>query len=173
MGLAFYPSLLVSHTGSSTMGRSGLTQEEFYEKARANGYIPGAHEANDTLRNRVSYTTKTFKDQNKILDRWIESLRGLSSADGTSEFTQTLTTLQPPGPGVPYPDFAVIKDFLRDYVARSKGRLDPKRPCADSVVAYAEWFFAGFTRVTGNELYPDDPSEVYHVSLPNPERCRM
>ena len=33
-----------------------------------------------------------------------------------------------------------------------------------SLIAVAEWFFAGFTRVTDTETNEDDRSEVYSVS---------
>ena len=37
-----------------------------------------------------------------------------------------------------------MKDFLRFYVATSRGKI-VERPTADSVNTFAEWFFAGFT----------------------------
>jgi hypothetical protein len=41
-----------------------------------------------------------------------------------------------------------------------------EKPTVDSVNTVAEWFFAGFTRVTGTETDPEERSEVYHVSQP-------
>lgn len=37
-----------------------------------------------------------------------------------------------------------------------------KRPTVDSVLIAAEWFFAGFCRITGTEVETDDRSEVYN-----------
>jgi len=56
-----------------------------------------------------------------------------------------------------------MKDFLRFHAAISKGRLD-RCTTVDSVNTFAEWFFAGWTRVTGGIISEDDRSEVYHVS---------
>jgi hypothetical protein len=46
--------------------------------------------------------------------------------------------------GVDAPDLATVKDFLRFYIATSRGKIVEK-PTADSVNTFAEWFFAGFT----------------------------
>ena len=48
------------------------------------------------------------------------------------------------------PDLATVKDFLRFHISISRGYIDEK-PTVDSVNTYAEWFFAGFTRVTDTE----------------------
>jgi len=40
------------------------------------------------------------------------------------------------------------------------------KPTPDSINTIAEWFFAGFTRVTGTEINEKDRSEVYKVSAP-------
>jgi len=62
------------------------------------------------------------------------------------------------------PDLATVKDFIRFYVATSKPQLDKveKRPTADSINIAAEWFFAGFTRVTGTDTDKEERSEVYN-----------
>ena|ERR1700761_3032854 len=57
-----------------------------------------------------------------------------------------------------------VKDFLRFYVATSKSQIDKEKPTADSICTIAEWFFAGFTRVTDTDTNADDRSEVYYVS---------
>ena len=67
--------------------------------------------------------------------------------------------------GVPPPDLATIKDFLRFHVAISRGRIDDKRTTVDSVNTFAEWYFAGFTRVTGNLVNEEDRRAVYDVSI--------
>jgi hypothetical protein len=44
------------------------------------------------------------------------------------------------------PDLATVKDFLRFQAAASKGLIADKIT-DDSLNTFAEWFFAGFTRV--------------------------
>ena len=63
------------------------------------------------------------------------------------------------------PDLVTIKDFFRFYIAISCGRIVAK-PTVDSINTNAEWFFAGFTRITGTEINEKDRSEVYKVSAP-------
>jgi hypothetical protein len=67
------------------------------------------------------------------------------------------------GEGIEPPDLATVKDFLRFHVATSRGKI-VTQPTADSVNTFAEWFFAGFTRVTGMSTDAQERSEVYHVS---------
>jgi hypothetical protein len=45
------------------------------------------------------------------------------------------------------PDLATVKDFLRFKAAAGKGMIVEQTTC-DSLNTFAEWFFAGFTRVT-------------------------
>ena len=66
-------------------------------------------------------------------------------------------------PGADAPGLVTVKDFIRFYIATSTPRLD-KVPTADSINIAAEWFFAGFTRVTGTETNEEERSEVYHLS---------
>jgi hypothetical protein len=66
--------------------------------------------------------------------------------------------------GVDAPDLATVKDFLRFHVSISRGYIDEdEKPTVDSVNTHAEWFFAGFTRVTGTPTDEEDRSEVYEV----------
>ena len=67
--------------------------------------------------------------------------------------------------GVEAPDLATVKDFFRFYIATSYGRIVAK-PTPDSINIIAEWFYAGFTRITGTEINEKDRSEVYKVSAP-------
>ena len=62
------------------------------------------------------------------------------------------------------PDLATVKDFLRFHAATSKGKIKEKITC-DSLNTFAEWFFAGFSRVTDTPTNEDDRSEVYNVSI--------
>lgn len=65
--------------------------------------------------------------------------------------------------GVAAPEIAEIKDFLRFYAMSSRPTLDVV-PTVDSINTIAEWFFAGFERVTQNTISKQDRSEVYNVS---------
>ncbi|KAL9022900.1 MAG: hypothetical protein Q9196_007479, partial [Gyalolechia fulgens] len=53
-------------------------------------------------------------------------------------------------PGIKAPDLATVKDFLCFYIATSRPRLT-EQPTVDSINPVAEWFFAGFTRVTRHQ----------------------
>jgi hypothetical protein len=71
------------------------------------------------------------------------------------------------GEGVDAPALPTVKDFLRFYVAASRGKV-VQRTTADWVNTFAEWglfFFGGFTRVTGTPTDGEERSEVYIVSL--------
>ena len=66
--------------------------------------------------------------------------------------------------GSPPPDLANIRDFIRFHASVARGNLDPQgRPTTDSVNTFAEWFFAGFARVTGNWVETKDRKAVYKV----------
>ena len=62
------------------------------------------------------------------------------------------------------PDLATVKDFLRFHAAASKGKITEKIT-TDSLNTFAEWFFAGFSRVTDTQTDADDRSEVYSTTL--------
>jgi len=90
--------------------------------------------------------------------------KGLSPPDEETARRQYL------GQDVAAPDLATVKDFIRFYIATSSPRLDKKekRPTADSINIAAEWFFAGFTRVTGTDTVEEERSEVYNVRSSSP-----
>jgi hypothetical protein len=67
------------------------------------------------------------------------------------------------GPGVAAPDLETVKDFIRFYIATSRPQL-ANVPTVDSINTVAEWFFAGFTRITGTDTNEEERSEVYDVS---------
>jgi hypothetical protein len=82
--------------------------------------------------------------------------RGLSAPDEATAKDRCL------GEGVDAPALLTVKDFLRFYVAASRGKV-VQRTTADLVYTFAQWvFFAGFTRVTRT---PTDGDEVYILSL--------
>lgn len=62
------------------------------------------------------------------------------------------------------PELAAIKEFLRFYALGSKALLH-KHASADSTCIYAEWFFAGFQRVTETSVDETERTEVYRVSI--------
>ena len=64
--------------------------------------------------------------------------------------------------GVAAPDLVTVKDFFRFYIATSSPQLTDV-PTVDSINTVAEWFFAGFTRVTGTDTNEEERSEVYNV----------
>lgn len=64
-------------------------------------------------------------------------------------------------PGVAAPDLVTVKDFCRFYIATSRPQLTSV-PTVDSINAVVEWFFAGFTRVTGTDTNEEERSEVYN-----------
>ena len=61
------------------------------------------------------------------------------------------------------PDLATVKDFLRFHVATSKNKIQEEVTC-DSLNTFAEWFFAGFSRVTDTPTNDDDRREIYDIS---------
>ena len=67
--------------------------------------------------------------------------------------------------GVLPPNLVIIKDILRFHVAISRGRTDDERITVDLVNTFAEWYFAGFTRVTGNLVDEEDRRAVYDLSI--------
>ena len=71
------------------------------------------------------------------------------------------------GQNVTTPDLATVIDFIRFYIATSKPDLENEanRSTADSINIAGEWFFAGFTRVTGTDTERDERREVYNVRL--------
>jgi hypothetical protein len=52
---------------------------------------------------------------------------------------------------VEVPDLATVKDFLRFKAAAGKGMI-AEQTTYDSLNTFAEWFFAGFARVTDTEI---------------------
>jgi hypothetical protein len=59
------------------------------------------------------------------------------------------------------PDLATLKDFFR-FIASAGTGMIREEMTADSL---GEWFFAGFSRVTGTPTDADDRSEVFNVSI--------
>jgi hypothetical protein len=62
------------------------------------------------------------------------------------------------------PDLTTVKDFLRFQAATGQGMIVEQITC-DSLNTFTEWFFAGFTHVTGTRTDANDRSEVYNISI--------
>jgi hypothetical protein len=62
------------------------------------------------------------------------------------------------------PDLATVKDFFHFCAATGKGKIMKKITC-NSLIAVAEWFFAGFTCVTDTQTNKDNKSEVYNINI--------
>ncbi|KAL8732871.1 MAG: hypothetical protein Q9166_002472 [cf. Caloplaca sp. 2 TL-2023] len=92
------------------------------------------------------------------LARWIECIEE-HHVDNTSQ--DILATIQQLALGGPFPGINPIKDFFRYYVATSKGVLED-RITVKTFCTTAEWFFAGFERVTGNVVTKEDRPEVHN-----------
>ena len=58
-------------------------------------------------------------------------------------------------------DLATLKDFFRFHAATSKGKIVEKMT-SDSLNTFAEWFFTGFSRVTGTPTDALDRHESLH-----------
>ena len=65
-------------------------------------------------------------------------------------------------PGIDTPDLVTVKVFLRFYIATSRPQF-ANVPTTESINTVSEWFFAGFTRVTGTDTNEEERSEVYDV----------
>ena len=111
--------------------------------------------------------------------RWIASIENdrLNAGDLNTDGQSANNVPDAMGPrsleeGSPPLNIATIKDFLRFKASISEGRIDEEleRATADSLNAFAEWFFAGFARVTGNPIRKEDRQEVYDVSVPEVEQ---
>ncbi|EXJ96194.1 hypothetical protein A1O1_01320 [Capronia coronata CBS 617.96] len=148
------------------MGRRMTTTDDLWAQAEANGYQRGACTKVDQVRGGQKYISKTKKDHDRTLQRFVhwhlKSMREDHEREGLPPPDEDAARSRYLGEGVPTPDLLTVKDFLRFYVATSKSQLDKQKPTADSICTIAEWFFAGFTRTTGTDTNADDRSEVYY-----------
>ncbi|KAN0069234.1 Protein of unknown function (DUF3435) domain containing protein [Elaphomyces granulatus] len=151
------------------LSQQELTADELLlARAEANGYQRGAHREADEVCGRDKHVSKTKKNQDATLRRYIlwrlGAMRKEYAQKGLSPPDEETARCQYLGRNVTAPDLATVKDFIRFYIATSKPQLDKveKRPTADSINIAAEWFFAGFTRVTGTDTDNEERSEVYN-----------
>lgn len=62
-------------------------------------------------------------------------------------------------------DLATLRSFFRFHAASAEGKLDPeKRITTESLVSFAEWFFASYKQITEVPIPDEDTSAVYKVS---------
>ncbi|KAK5332099.1 hypothetical protein LTR93_001104 [Exophiala xenobiotica] len=141
------------------------TAAELRARAVARGYERGAHQEKDSLRKQRRHNDKTTKTQNATLHRYVlwtllemqdSALRHwLPPPDEEQAGEHCLR------PDIEAPDLATIRDFMRFYATTSSPWLDEELPTVDSLNTAAEWFFAGFARVTGTKIAEEDRKEVY------------
>jgi hypothetical protein len=62
------------------------------------------------------------------------------------------------------PDLATLKDFFRFIASLGTGMI-LEEMTANLLNVYGEWFFAGFSRITGTPTDADDRSAVFNVSI--------
>ncbi|OAG42721.1 AdoMet-dependent rRNA methyltransferase SPB1 [Fonsecaea monophora] len=162
-------TLVTSATAMGPLSQQELTADELLlARAEANGYQRGAHREADEVSGRDKHVAKTKKNQDATLRRYVlwrlSAMRNENAQKGLSPPDEEMARRQYLGQNVTAPDLATVKDFIRFYIATSKPQLDKeeKRPTADSINIAAEWFFAGFTRVTGTDTDKDERSEVYN-----------
>ncbi|KAH0543790.1 hypothetical protein FGG08_001972 [Glutinoglossum americanum] len=151
------------------MARKEATAEELLARAEANGYERGAHREKDSVRDANRHIEKTKKNQDGFLCLYVKFMALQAKEDNLKNGTPIpdeaafIDTVRGNclGKGAPAPDIETVKDFIRFYIATSQGRLD-RRSTVDSVNTYAEWFFAGFSRVTGTPTDKEERSEVFN-----------
>lgn len=81
--------------------------------------------------------------------RWhLAAMKEDAAEKGLSPPTEEMARREHLRSGIAAPDLATVKDFLRFYIATSRPQIETDRPTVDSINSVAEWFFAGFSRVT-------------------------
>ena len=68
--------------------------------------------------------------------------------------------------GLPPLGLITTEDFLRFIIATSQGIINngQKKVTVGSINTFTEWFFTGFTGVTGNRIDKEDRHAVYDIS---------
>ncbi|KAI9768035.1 MAG: hypothetical protein M1839_004298 [Geoglossum umbratile] len=152
------------------MGRKGRAAIELLREATARGYQAGAHKEKDIIKEVPKYVKKTIRDQDWALSRyakWIECIEIEKEGEEKASKVERVDTVQGARAEFcfqkdsPCPDLVTTKDFLRFHIALSQGRIRDKTTVS-SVNTFAEWFFAGFTRVTGTVISEEYRSSIYN-----------
>jgi len=149
------------------MGRRQISATVLRARAEANGYKRGAHVEKDQVKNQNKHNSKTKRNHDNTLRRYV--LWQLSEI----EHDRTKRDLPIPSEdevhaqylheGVEAPDLATLKDFFRFYIATSTPQLSDTTT-VDSMNSIAEFFFAAFTCATKTHISEVVRSEIYNVS---------
>lgn len=137
-------------------------------RAKADKYKRGAHSEQDEVQDDRKHNDKTKQNHKYTLRRYVLWHLGeleLECADRSLPLPDEADVHE--GclrRGIEVPDLATLKDFFRFYIATSRPVIGDV-PTADSICSIAEFFFAGFTRVTETAVPKETSSEVYSVSL--------
>ncbi|KAI9866781.1 MAG: hypothetical protein M1813_000723 [Trichoglossum hirsutum] len=126
------------------MPRKQATAEELLARVKANGYERGAHQEKDSIRDANRHVEKTKKIRIVsyapifiVLQAKEDCLKnGTPIPDEAAAFIVTVRE-NCLGKRASAPDIETVKDFLRFYIATSRGILD-HRYTVDSVNTYAE-----------------------------------
>jgi hypothetical protein len=169
------------------MGRTPDDPDELLARAKANGYRRGGHKEQDAVPDRHAYIDKTIYDQDGALRRYVvyegpsllvykwapvltqssrwklDEMREDAIRRGVTPPNERIVREHCPGKGVEVPDLATLKDFLQFQASVMRGKIK-KIPTDESLNSFAEWFFAGFARVTETIIGKIERSEVYNVS---------
>ncbi|KAI9764073.1 MAG: hypothetical protein M1840_008877 [Geoglossum simile] len=156
------------------MGRKAPTAIELLKGATVKGYQVGAHRKKDTIEQGRKYVKKTLRDQDWALSRYAKWIECLEIEKKGREEERKAEQVESPeleycfSKGAPCLGLVTTKDFLRFHIALSQGRIRDKTT-VDSVNTFAEWFFAGFTRVTGTWVRTTLTEEHLIVNVKKPK----
>ncbi|KAK5069138.1 hypothetical protein LTR64_008709 [Lithohypha guttulata] len=142
----------------------GLLQRaaELLRQSQLNGYTAGAHAEKDATRGlyKTIYKGNTRALQEASLECYQLWRLGQDSCPGDA-VTENDLAARYLYHGCENLSLAELKDFLRYKASIAKGRITDKMT-TDSLNTFAEAFFAGFQRYTGNIVSEEDRSEVYN-----------
>jgi len=151
------------------MPRRQATAAGLAALAEKNGYRKGIHKEQDQVKDERRHNDTTKQNHDGTLNRYVLWRLAYTEREcyerGVPVPGKDEVRGQHLARGAPLPDLATIKDFLRFYIHTSQPKLADKTT-TDSMGTICEWFFAGFTRVTGTVVPADVRSEVYGVGFP-------
>lgn len=151
------------------MPRRPATAAGLLTVAEKNGYRKGFHKEQDQVKDERRHNDTTKKNHNGTLNRYVLWRLAYAERDchgrGVPVPSEEAVRGQYLARGAPLPDLATVKDFIRFYIHTSQPKLTTKTT-TDSMGTISEWFFAGFTRITGTAVPGDMRSDVYGVGFP-------
>ncbi|KAJ5829188.1 uncharacterized protein N7525_007441 [Penicillium rubens] len=131
--------------------RDELAKERRRLQREKNGYAPGTHKEEDSIREKDKRLPKTNELHRETMNLWLEF-----TADPENGYEYYKTFL-----GSPAPTHEMIKAYIRWYANSIQGRLnDDGLPTVRTVSAHAEKFFGGFEQFTRTKIVPDDRKEI-------------